>query len=97
MELRRKLADLLSANGLLTREQIADPNFSLFGSGLLSSIDLLNIVLEVETFLGHSLDEKYLNLENFDTIASIEHLVHVVREEREPAIAATNDLAMGNS
>jgi acyl carrier protein len=87
MELRRKLADLLSANGLLTREQIDDPNFSLFGSGRLSSIDLLNIVLVVETFLGSSLDEKYLNLENFDTIASIEHLVHVVLEER--TVAAT--------
>jgi acyl carrier protein len=97
MELRRKLADLLSANGLLTREQIDDPNFSLFGSGVLSSIDLLNIVLEAETFLGFSLEEKYLNLENFDSIAAIEHLVHVVREERERAVAATNDLAMGNS
>jgi acyl carrier protein len=87
-QLRRKLVDLLSTNGLLTREQIDDPNFSLFGSGLLSSIDLLNIVLQVETFLGFSLNEKYLNLENFDTIASIEHLVDVVREERERAPAA---------
>ena len=43
MELRRKLAELLSANGLLTREQIDDPEFfALFGSGLLSSIDLLS-------------------------------------------------------
>jgi acyl carrier protein len=87
-QLRRKLVDLLSTNGLLTREQIDDPNFSLFGSGLLSSIDLLNIVLQVETFLGFSLNEKYLNLENFDTIASIENLVDVVREERERAPAA---------
>jgi len=89
MELRTKLADLLSAKELLTREQIDDPNFSLFGSGLLSSIDLLNIVLEVETFLGFSLDEKYLSIENFDTTASIEHLVDTVRRDKA-SLAATS-------
>ena len=56
-------------------------------------------MLAVETVLGFSLEEKHLpeHSENFDTTASIEHLVHVVREERERAVAATNDLAMGNS
>lgn len=78
MEIRTRIADLLSSNGLLTRDQIDDPNFSLFGSGHLSSMDLLNVVLEVESFVGFPLNEKYLVLENFDNMASIERLIDTV-------------------
>lgn len=78
MEIRTRIADLLSSNGLLTRDQIDDPNFSLFGSGHLSSMDLLNVVLEVESFVGFPLNERYLVLENFDNMASIERLIDTV-------------------
>lgn len=89
MEIKNRIADLLSSNAFLTRDQIDDRNFSLFGSGHLSSMDLLNIVLEVESFIGFSLDEKYLVLENFDTIASIERLVDTVLEDKADVTAAS--------
>jgi len=89
MAIRNKIADLLSSNGFLTPDQIEDPNFSLFGSGHLSSMDLLNIVLEVESFIGFALDEKYLVLENFDNIVSIERLVDRVLGDKARVAAAS--------
>jgi len=89
MAIRNKIADLLSSNGFLTRDQIDDPNFSLFGSGHLSSMDLLNIVLEVESFIGFALDEKDLVLENFDNIVSIERLVDRVLGDKTRVAAAS--------
>ena len=89
MEIRDRIADLLSSNGFLTRNQIDDPNFSLFGSGHLSSMDLLNIVLEIESFVGFPLNEKYLILENFDNIASIERLVNTVLGDKAINVAAS--------
>ena len=89
MAIRNKIADLLSSNGFLTPDQIEVPNFSLFGSVHLSSMDLLNIVLEVECVIGFALDEKYLVLENFDNIVSIERLVDRVLGDKARVAAAS--------
>ena len=73
-EILAKLAEILAEQG-----KSAAPNDQLIGSGILDSLDMLDLVEAIEQHFGIALDQSLINLENFGSLTQIASLIERIR------------------
>ena len=56
------------------------PDTELFKSGLLDSIDMIDLVMHLEDKYEIKIPEKYLKLENFNNIKNISNIVNDLKK-----------------
>ena len=57
------------------RGDISDKNLNLLDNGLIDSIDIIALVAAMQARYNKDLDAKFLNAENFQSIAALDNMI----------------------
>ncbi|AQW81325.1 hypothetical protein CPIN18021_0990 [Campylobacter pinnipediorum subsp. caledonicus] len=68
-------------------EKIGKPNIdvtakNMITSGILDSIDIMKIIVEIDTIIGKPLDSKFIKIENFESFDKIENMIKEAMNEQ---------------
>ncbi|WP_069637450.1 hypothetical protein [Campylobacter pinnipediorum] len=68
-------------------EKIGKPNIdvtakNMITSGILDSIDIMKIIVQIDTIIGKPLDSKFIKIENFESFDKIENIIKEAMNEQ---------------
>jgi D-alanine--poly(phosphoribitol) ligase subunit 2 len=68
---------------------LPDPDAGLVSSGLLDSMSVITLVVEIEEKFGIEIPPEDLDLTSFNTVRGMAQMVHATRDRSQPVPRAT--------
>lgn len=62
----------------INRSDINESSRNLVDDDIIDSMDIMKLILEIEKFIGKSLDAKYITPDNFEDFSAIKNMLEKV-------------------
>ncbi|RKO64048.1 acyl carrier protein [Campylobacter sp. P255] len=70
--------DIQNMFNAINRSDINQNSLNLVDEDIIDSIDMMKLILEIEKFIGKSLDAKYITPDNFEDFSTIKKMLEEV-------------------